>query len=93
LISAGFVIKRWLPAQGSSFFRSLSDLLMNIVSSAGIFIAMTGICLDRLLKQRSALQKLDIPFDVPPLRGGLRSLSVGADCLATESRALSALLS
>jgi hypothetical protein len=93
LISTSFVIKRWLPAQGSSFFRSLSDLLMNIVSSAGIFVAMAGICLDRLLNQRSALQKPDIPFDFPPLRGGSRSLSVGADCLATESRALSALLS
>jgi hypothetical protein len=66
---------------------------MNIVSSAGIFVAMAGICLDRLLNQRSALQKPDIPFDFPPLRGGSRSLSVGADCLATESRALSALLS
>jgi hypothetical protein len=73
--------------------RSLSDLLMNIVSSAGIFVAMAGICLDRLLKQRSALQKPDSPFDSPPPRGGLRSLSVGADCLATESRALSELLS
>jgi len=31
---------------------------MNIVSSAGIFVAMAGICLDRLLKQRSALQNL-----------------------------------
>jgi hypothetical protein len=43
--------------------RSLSDLLMNIVSSAGIFAAMTGICLDRLLKQRSALQEPDFSFD------------------------------
>jgi len=66
---------------------------MNIVSSAGIFNAMAGICLDRLLKQRSALQKSDFSFDLPPLRGGLRSLSVGADCIATESRALSKLLS
>jgi hypothetical protein len=65
---------------------------MNIVSLAGIFIAMAGICLDRLLKQRSALQKLGFSFDTPPPRGGLRSLSVGADCLATESRALSELL-
>jgi len=37
-------------------FSSLSDLLMNIVSSAGVFIALAGICLDRLLQQRSALQ-------------------------------------
>ena len=29
---------------------------------------MTGICLDRLLKQRSALQKPDFPFDFPPPR-------------------------
>jgi hypothetical protein len=49
-------------------------------------MAMAGIRLDRLLKQRSALQKPDFPFDIPPQRGGLRSLSVGADCLATESR-------
>jgi len=66
---------------------------MNILSSAGIFIAMAGICLDRLLKQRFALQKPDFPFDSPPPCGGLRSLSVGADCIATESRALAELLS
>jgi hypothetical protein len=54
---------------------------------------MVGICLDRLLEQRSALQEPDFPFDFPPLRGGLRSLSFGADCLAMESRALSELLS
>jgi hypothetical protein len=53
---------------------------------------MAGIRLDRLLKQRSALQKPDFSFDIPPQRGGLGSLSVGADCLATESRALSELL-
>jgi len=57
---------------------------MNIVSSAGIFIAMAGICLDRLLKQRSALRKLCIPLDFPPQRGGLRSLSGGADCVAAD---------
>ena len=28
-------------------------------------------------------------FDFPPPRGGLRSLSVGADCIATESRSFS----
>jgi hypothetical protein len=66
---------------------------MNTVSSAGIFIAMAETCLDRLIKQRSALPKPDFSFDFPPPRGGLRSLSVGADCLATESRALSELLS
>jgi hypothetical protein len=65
---------------------------MNIVSSAGISIALAGICLDRLLKQRSALQKPDFLFGFPPLRGGLRSLSVGAECIATEYRALSELL-
>jgi hypothetical protein len=57
---------------------------------------MAGICLDRLLKQRSALpalRKPDISFDFPPPRGGLRSLSVAADCIATKSRALSGLLS
>jgi hypothetical protein len=46
---------------------------------------MTGTCLDRLLRQRSALQKPDLSFDFPPLRGGLRILSVAADCLATNS--------
>jgi hypothetical protein len=66
---------------------------MNIVSLAGIFVAMMGICLDRLLKQRSALQKPDFSFDFPSPRGGLRSLSVGAVCLTTESRALSERLS
>jgi hypothetical protein len=54
---------------------------------------MAGICLDRLLNQRSALRKPDFSFDFPPQRGGLRSLSVGAGCLATVSRALSELLS
>jgi hypothetical protein len=34
---------------------------MNIISSARNLIAMAGICLDRLLKQRSALRKPDIP--------------------------------
>jgi len=52
---------------------------------------LAGICLDRLLKQRSALRKPDFFSDFPPPRGGLRSLSVGADCLATKSRALSGL--
>jgi hypothetical protein len=73
--------------------RSLSNLLMNVVSSAEISFAMEGICLDWLLKQRLALPKPDFPFDLPPPRGGLGSLSVGADCIATESRALADLLS
>jgi hypothetical protein len=66
---------------------------MKTISSSGNLIWMAKTCLDRLLKQRSALQKPDFSFDFPPLRGGLRSLSVGTDCLATESRALSELLS
>jgi hypothetical protein len=57
---------------------------MNTISSSGNFIWMAGICLDRLLKQRFALQKLDFSFDFPPQRGGSRSLSVGAVCLAAE---------
>jgi hypothetical protein len=57
---------------------------MNIVSSARIFIAMEGICLDRLLKQRFALHKPDFFFYFPPPCGGLRSLSVGADCIAAD---------
>jgi hypothetical protein len=51
--------------------RSLSDLLMNTISSSGNFIGMAGICLDRLLKQRSALRKPDFSFDLPPQRGVL----------------------
>jgi hypothetical protein len=54
---------------------------------------MTEIRLDRLLKQRFALQKSDFYSDFPPPRGGLRSLSVGADCIATKYRAPSELLS
>jgi hypothetical protein len=45
---------------------------------------MAAICLDRLLKQRSALRELAIPFDFPPQRGGLRSLSLRAVCIAAE---------
>jgi hypothetical protein len=59
---------------------------MNAISSSGNLIGMTGIFLDRLLKQRSALRKPDFSFDFPPPSGGLRSLSVRADCLATNSR-------
>jgi len=72
---------------------SLSDLLMTTISSSGNFSGMAGICLDQLLKQRSALRKPDFSFDFPPPRGGLRSLSVAADCIATKSQALSGLLS
>jgi hypothetical protein len=66
---------------------------MNTISSSENFIGMTGICLDRLLKQRSALRKLDFSFDLPPPRDGLRILSVGAGCSAAKSQALSELLS
>jgi hypothetical protein len=62
------------------------------ISSSENFPWLAETCLDRLPKQRPALQKSDFSFDFPPPRGGLRSLSVGADCLATESRALSELL-
>jgi hypothetical protein len=44
---------------------------MNTLFSLGNFIGMAGICLDRLLKQRSALRKPDFSFDLPPPRGGL----------------------
>jgi hypothetical protein len=57
---------------------------MNIVSSAKILMAMPGICLDRLLKQRFALHESDFPCNFPPQRGGLRSLSVGAFCFAAD---------
>jgi hypothetical protein len=66
---------------------------MNTMSSSGNFTWMTGICLDRLLKQRSALRKSDFSSDLPPPRGGLRILSVGADYIATKYRAPSGLLS
>ena len=54
---------------------------MNIVSSAGIFIALAGICLDRLPKRRSALQKPDSSCDLPPQRGSLGRLlyTVGSE--------------
>jgi hypothetical protein len=55
---------------------------MKTKSSSGNFNGMTGICLDRLLKQRFALRKPEFSFDFPPQRGGLRSLSVEAACLA-----------
>ena len=65
----------------------------SIMSSVKNLVAMDGICLDRLLKQRFALRRPDNPFDSPPQRGGLRSLSGGAGCLAPEARAPSELLS
>jgi hypothetical protein len=47
----------------------------------------------RRVGQRSALRKPDFSFNFPPPRGGLRSLAVGADCIATTPRALPELLS
>jgi hypothetical protein len=55
--------------------RSLSDLLMNTLSSSRNLTWMAGILLDRLLKQRSALRKPDFSFDLPPPCDGLRSRS------------------
>jgi hypothetical protein len=40
-----------------------------------------------------AARSADFSFDIPPPRGGLRSLSVAADRIATKFRALSGLLS
>ena len=48
---------------------------------------------DQNLEQRCALRKPDFSFDSAPLRGGFRSLSVEADCLATQFRAPSEFLS
>jgi hypothetical protein len=62
--------------------RSLSDLQMKTISSSGNFIGTAGICLDRLHKQRFALRKPKFSFDFPPPRGGLRSWSGAAVCLA-----------
>jgi len=62
------------------------------MSSSEDFLEMAAICLDRLLKQRSALWKPDFFFDLRPPRGGLRSLPVEAYGLATEFRAHSELL-
>jgi hypothetical protein len=61
---------------------------MNAISSSENFIGVAGIRLDRLLKQRSALQKPDFSFGFPPLRGGFRSLSVAAVCFAAEDRSV-----
>jgi hypothetical protein len=58
-------------------------VLMNTLSSLGNFVGMAGICLDRLLKQRSALPQPGTLSDLPPQRGGFRSLSVAAVYLAT----------
>jgi len=55
---------------------------MKTIPSSGDFIEMAEICLDRLLKQRFALRKPKISFDFPPQRGGLRSWSDAAVCLA-----------
>jgi hypothetical protein len=66
---------------------------MNTISTSENLFLFTGNCLGRLLTQRSALRKLDVSFDLPPPRGGLRSLSVGVGCIATKSRALSELFS
>jgi hypothetical protein len=57
---------------------------MNIVLLVRNFVAMAGICLDRLLKQRAALRTLGVLFGFPPQRGGLRSLSGEEVCLAAE---------
>jgi len=63
------------------------------ISSSENFLDMAAVCLDRLLKQRSALRKPDFSSDFPPRRGALRNLSVGADYIATKYRAPSELLS
>jgi hypothetical protein len=55
---------------------------MNTLSSSGNFVGMAGICLDRLLKQRSALPHHGPLADLLPQRGGLRSLSVAVVGLA-----------
>jgi hypothetical protein len=76
-------------------FGGLPTTLPSIVRQRSLFtVENRELCgLDRLLKQRSALRKPDFSFDFPPPRGGLRSLSVAADCLATKPQALSGLLS
>ena len=66
---------------------SLSDLPTNIVFAAKISIPMEEICLDRLLKQRSALPKPDILFDFPPPRGVLtQNTQIDTEVLARRSR-------
>jgi len=57
---------------------------MNIVSWANSFIAIAGIGLDRLPKQRSALRNPGISSGFPPQRGGFRSLSVGGGLQRNE---------
>jgi hypothetical protein len=48
---------------------------MNIRSFSESFSGIAGFCLDRLLKQRSALRKPNLSFSLPPQRGGLRNSS------------------
>jgi hypothetical protein len=56
---------------------------MNIATLSNGFMPMQGFCLDRLLKQRSALRESSSPSVLPPQRGGIRSLSDRAVCFAT----------
>jgi len=58
---------------------------MEAMSPSGHFNGMTGICLNRLLKRRSALRNQDFSFGFQPRRGGLGNLSAKADCGATKS--------
>jgi hypothetical protein len=69
---------------GCGSARNLAGLPMNIVSSARNFMARERVYLDRFLKQRSALLKSEVSFDLPPPRGGLRNLSGRAVCSAAE---------
>jgi hypothetical protein len=57
---------------------------MNIATLTNAFLPMQGFCLDRLLKQRSALRRSSAPSDLPPPCGGIRSLSGGEDGLAAD---------
>jgi len=60
------------------------DLAHKYRISATVCIAMEGVCLDRLPKQRSALPQQGILLDIPPQHGGLGSLPVAAGCFATH---------
>ncbi len=51
-------------------------MLMNIRSSSGDFIQMAGICLDRLLKQRSALRKPDFSNSFLPQITQMAQISI-----------------
>ena len=86
--------EKFKPPASRLLLFELSAFMLFRISSFEIRISRRSFWFRlRRVGPRSALRKPEFSFDIPPLRGGLRSLSVGADCIATEYRALSELLS